>query len=889
MNRKTLKSSILTLILALVALPATVVGAERPTGSTGGSGGFGEPEPPANLAEQPPEAPADETPALTVPDFDGDGSLDPVDNCLAHGNSQRDADRDGFGNRCDPDFDNDGDVDDEDMATLQRVLDEGPAVAFDERLMDLDEDGDVDDEDMTILREFLGGAPGPVRDTDNDLTPDARDVCPGTPSFSTALSSGCSALDTFQSPHGLTDPVAAEITELADLLGGDPLYDEVVSNLDAAVVSLGDAAQAVADGEPCGADGPLADAQGYLGAAKNAMALLVESAEADTPPMDRSLGDAQPEDMTLLHRKFEEQQIDDAIADTTDVQDSFQSVCASAQPWSGRGVISEVDDLRRRFVMEDGSLVGFARFADADAAPGPGMEINIVDGFHFGNGAYYGDELAAESAQPNLTVTPCARLRFAPIQKFGDWGGGPPYTLLLPDAYELNGKYRIEEDMRFGAAYVCSGGGQIQTTFPKYSLKLTALYWYTPSQTNPLAEVIAADLDSTDEPVPLPDKYWNKNTYDRVTLKVETLKRTCSILGLNQMSCSNPQMILEEQFPLDRRDRGSQCVLSYANTEFDIDDQVAGSWDQTWITNVVFTFPTTTTEHFEAMGYEMCNNGGWAPCTGVSTIYAPNHSFTLKSHDFYTVPFVPDPNSQEILYQITGVERAAGLMWPRLYGTNNGKQWQFSCKVPRVTRDYVDFCPGGTDSMYRLPFVHSEHGTWVCGQGNMSPGANDSHNGAFALDMNDQDGGCGDKLRASRAGTVTQVVENRSCMNHPNCSTWNPNCGSLCCTQSEVNAGMQWGNFVRVRHMDDSVGLYLHLMPNGAAVQVGDIVKRGELIGWVGTTGRSSGPHVHWESEDLNGVGHLSLYEATNPSNFTPMTCYEPQTGHTLRSTNKAQ
>jgi len=32
-----------------------------------------------------------------------------------------------------------------------------------------------------------------------------------------------------------------------------------------------------------------------------------------------------------------------------------------------------------------------------------------------------------------------------------------------------------------------------------------------------------------------------------------------------------------------------------------------------------------------------------------------------------------------------------------------------------------------------------------------------------------------------------------------------------------------------------------------AKVKKGDFVKRGEVIGWVGSTGKSTGPHCHYE------------------------------------------
>ena len=54
-----------------------------------------------------------------------------------------------------------------------------------------------------------------------------------------------------------------------------------------------------------------------------------------------------------------------------------------------------------------------------------------------------------------------------------------------------------------------------------------------------------------------------------------------------------------------------------------------------------------------------------------------------------------------------------------------------------------------------------------------------------------------------------------------------------------------YGNVIEVRHAENYVTRYAHLSKRRA--QVGANVARGSWIGEVGSTGRSTGPHLHYE------------------------------------------
>lgn len=61
-----------------------------------------------------------------------------------------------------------------------------------------------------------------------------------------------------------------------------------------------------------------------------------------------------------------------------------------------------------------------------------------------------------------------------------------------------------------------------------------------------------------------------------------------------------------------------------------------------------------------------------------------------------------------------------------------------------------------------------------------------------------------------------------------------------------------YGNFVRIRHNSKLKTAYAHMSRIRDSVKTGSRVKQGQIIGYVGTTGRSTGPHLHYEVM-LNG------------------------------------
>ncbi|MET7705139.1 peptidoglycan DD-metalloendopeptidase family protein [Micromonospora sp. NPDC005413] len=122
-----------------------------------------------------------------------------------------------------------------------------------------------------------------------------------------------------------------------------------------------------------------------------------------------------------------------------------------------------------------------------------------------------------------------------------------------------------------------------------------------------------------------------------------------------------------------------------------------------------------------------------------------------------------------------------------------------------------------------------------CGQ-SWSGQTRSDHSPAYAVDFNRTDD-LGDPVVASAPGTVDRVTD---------------------------LGGTSYGKYVRINHGGGYSTYYAHL--NGFNVSVGQTVGYGKVLGWVGSTGGSTGPHLHYEQR-LNGSdvqvrfnGTLGLY-----------------------------
>lgn len=99
----------------------------------------------------------------------------------------------------------------------------------------------------------------------------------------------------------------------------------------------------------------------------------------------------------------------------------------------------------------------------------------------------------------------------------------------------------------------------------------------------------------------------------------------------------------------------------------------------------------------------------------------------------------------------------------------------------------------------------------------------------------------GSAVLAARGGVVMQTI------------------GGFERTGTQSKKFSERANIIRVLHEDNTMGLYAHLKPGGIMVREGQRIQSGQLIGYSGNTGYSTGPHLHFCLQINKGMRLVSI------------------------------
>ncbi|GMV96579.1 MAG: M23 family metallopeptidase [Phycisphaerae bacterium] len=193
---------------------------------------------------------------------------------------------------------------------------------------------------------------------------------------------------------------------------------------------------------------------------------------------------------------------------------------------------------------------------------------------------------------------------------------------------------------------------------------------------------------------------------------------------------------------------------------------------------------------------------------------------------------------------IRGKWWAAGLAWVAAAA---------SC-APTVQENVGGVPPAGPihDSPYYLPYPAGTASLMV--QGNFGPF---SHQDEYALDFMMP---MHAPIVAAREGVVVQVDDSNT---------------KTCWLTRDCR-----GNRVIIRHEDGTRARYWHIEHRGAAVALGERVRRGQLIATCGQTGVAFVPHLHFSVVDENNVSLEVRFADVAENNGVPMMYHEYISGN---------
>ena len=695
------------------------------------------------------------------------------------------------------------------------------------------------------------GGPAGRADADGDGARNSRDLCPDSARGTKGGADGCGPLDPAFHGELLLSRVEGATAEAARSLKGMPGVERIPSALRRALALMRSGALEAERGGVCPGAERFDKGVGALGAAVRRASAVLSREQSRLLEGPAGVGDAGEAQLAWADLHGAKLELGQALGRARAALRLDERACdALGRRFQVGGVIKNLDDASGLLTLSSGKrlLLPAAGFGNR-VAVGSRVTITAVKtsaGADLVKAVQPGDAPLKSSAE----LSPCVKLRIAPYQDF--LGDSSP-VLHDPAGYKANGALWLEGGARLAASPKCIGRPG------RYSLALEMRFGSS------LPIEFASDLTDKDEPVPLPTGELN---FGKLIVKERRQLSNCpppssqssrvSARASKSFPCPVVQ-VSKTEYEIRVRQTGFYADAVYDKTVFGLEIQSPAPAKVTGLTGVHPTIPDSAT--FSGRGYKPTANGSPGP---YSTI-AQNELFALWPRETY--------GWDEMLFPMTtaGVDHYAGISWPRVVGKRNGHPFRYATTLPDLVTDRLALCDGTEDCFYKLPWpLGVERNT---NQGN---GPDFSHNGnqLYAFDFGVPLGG---QLVAARGGVVGDVVENLS-------KNYNP------CDPDTPDADGP-GNYVRIDHEDGTFAYYVHLKKDTVPLTVGQWVERGDEVGQAGNTGRSCGPHLHFQSSVTSGSTYYGQtlrirFNTLLEGDDTPVDCYIPQKYDLLTSTN---
>ena len=707
----------------------------------------------------------------------------------------------------------------------------------------------------------------PPPDGDGDGVPDSRDRCPNTPAGLAVDVNGCSYFDLVATPEDVVEPDRARGEATLRLLEQAGGFSSLLANLTPQLAPSNNPAPMIRERQlPLALTSQSMLVQALRGALEDFAAMKQQRLDAlrrTAPVLDAAHTDIREEDLEVLRLEEIEQGLVETFALSEDTLGSLSNVVRSigVRPTSLLSRIGSIDSARRTARLGDGRLL-LLPFATSPGAPpidqirgiihaGGDANLQIAE---LPDGSLYGFQ-----TEPALLINSsllvkidprCLRLRVVPANpSLPDYDSGTRHHLRAYKwGFSESASYHfLEYGMAFAATKInCDEG----STYYRH--------WLT----------IEKDTDNDGSYGPLFD-YLDDNSTPKILrpsnapqlhpFKIRVREYRSAILPDGS---TGPHELLGEDIHIIELYPWSYFANAlYSRAIFELEDRPdETSYQTARVTDLGRQFPLT----LQTLGQQTFSALGYTPGS------FPNMNTVGLNQNFGV--YFRDPNLDLFFAYTNDIGR--GLYGPTVRGNNHGKPFSYRVTLPKVVRDRLHTCTG-TDTYYRIPLF----GSWHVSQGN---NGDFTHKGnqKYAFDFPKDKGTL---VLAARGGVVVET-RTTGCF-----SCWDPDAinekgeegDCVDCTGSHAS------NFVKILHQDGTAGVYIHFKKSGVLVSKGKRIYRGDVLGKVGTTGCSTGPHLHFhvvENPD-SGVTIPVKFE-TYDDDDDLRNCYVPPHNSDGTSTN---